>query len=309
MSSSAAVGNHWNPFNVAHGCGEPRSAGDLGNWLAVGGLINETKILDLVALSGDFSVIGRAIVLHNLTDDCTTVSSSGARLAGGVIGVQNMAFNQAYPAPSFGTGPFFAACKIVPTSGSGIAAGVNGHFTWYQASPTADTYVSGTIGRNASVGVHVHSFGDLTDRATGLATGGHYDPLATGHHDFPNATVAHHAGDMGNTDAASQINGVMWFYEFFSADHITVQNTAQNTSIIGRGFIVHGGLDHGPSAQPTGAAGTRDGQCVIGIASTTLTAVPAFPGYPVAPTTAVSSASLLSSSALLFALALIASLF
>jgi Cu/Zn superoxide dismutase len=62
-----------------------------GNWEAVGGSIVGSKELDLIGLTGGNSVVGHAIILHNLTDDCTNnnLGNAGGRLAFCVIGVGN----------------------------------------------------------------------------------------------------------------------------------------------------------------------------------------------------------------------------
>lgn len=39
----------------------------------------QSKVLDLLALDGPFSIIGRAVVLHNQTDNCLNISSAGSR--------------------------------------------------------------------------------------------------------------------------------------------------------------------------------------------------------------------------------------
>lgn len=58
-------------------------------------MIQQSKDLDLLTLTGGNSVVGLAVVLHNMTDDCATVPSSGKRLGWGVIGVANVAGNTA----------------------------------------------------------------------------------------------------------------------------------------------------------------------------------------------------------------------
>lgn len=262
-----------------HGCvgdGERAAAGDLGNWTAVEGTIDETRTFTGIPLSGPLSIVGRGVVLHEAPDNCAQVTSAKSRLAGGVIGVKNATGNTAGPNPEFqsGNGPFLAVCVLSATT-SGKLIGVNGSFYWTQASTTAGVNAYGTGGRNVTgtFGVHVHAFGDLSS-ATGLATMGHYDPKATGFHAYPNATgTAHHAGDMGNTDPTNLFDGVMWYSGSFPSGYMTIYG---NTSIVGRGFILHNGTDDG-TTQPTGNAGARNGQCVIGIANSTLTAVNKIP--------------------------------
>jgi Cu-Zn family superoxide dismutase len=276
--TGAALGAHWDPLGVGHGCEDPRSVGDLGNWLAVSGVINAARDFDLIQLTGTNSIIGRGIVLHNLTDDCANVPSAGARIAAGVIGVANVAGNEAEAGVV--TGPFTAACTLIPTTtGTGLQSGA---FLWTQPSSSDPVTVIGNLQRQAVYGVHVHTYGDLSDRAAASATASHFDPLATGHHDFPNSSTPHHAGDMGNTDLSTVVNGKLWYLKTIDTG-MTLAQTANHESIIGRGLIVHEDEDQGPSAQPTGASGARHAQCVIGIASLSLTKVASTVPYPTGP--------------------------
>lgn len=236
-------------------------------------------------MSGALSIVGRGIVLHANPDNCAQVTSAGSRIAGGVIGVKMVTGNTAAPNPSFGNGPYLAVCKLSPTT-NGVITGNHGAFYWTQASSDAGVNAYGTIGIVATVGVHIHAWGDLSN-AAGNNTGGHYDPAGTGLHAFPsNTSVHHHAGDMGNTDPTKLIDGVMWFSGSYPAGYMTISGAA---SIVGRGFIVHNGTDDGVS-QPTGNAGSRNAQCVIGIANSTLTATPTIPQTPsTSPSAAVAT--------------------
>jgi Cu-Zn family superoxide dismutase len=95
-----------------------------------------------------------------------------------------------------------------------------------------------------------------------MKTGGHYDPDGTHHHMLVASDhtdgAPHHAGDMGNLEADD-------------SGHAHLEITLQGASlmggtapIVGRGVIVHEKADDG--GQPTGNAGGRVGQGVIGIA-------------------------------------------
>ena len=104
--------------------------------------------------------------------------------------------------------------------------------------------------------IHIHEFGDISDPA-GDAAGGHYNP--EGHdHALPD-TEMRHAGDLGNIEADD--TGT-------ANASITVHNitlAGAHNPVIGRAVIVHTGPDDG--GQPTGNAGGRIAQGVIGIAS------------------------------------------
>jgi len=93
-----STGGHFNPAGKQHGgpTMDNRHAGDLGNIVADA---NGTAVVDItdaqVPLSGDNSVIGRAIVVHAGEDDLgqggfedsLTTGHAGGRLACGVIGL------------------------------------------------------------------------------------------------------------------------------------------------------------------------------------------------------------------------------
>lgn len=112
-------------------------------------------------------------------------------------------------------------------------------------------------------GFHIHEYGDISDGAKALKTGGHYDPAGTHHHalvqgDMVDASMGHHAGDMGNLEADD-------------SGHAHLEMTLTGVSlmgptnpIVGRAVIIHEKADDG--GQPTGNAGGRIGQGVIGIA-------------------------------------------
>ncbi|RCI15240.1 hypothetical protein L249_6462 [Ophiocordyceps polyrhachis-furcata BCC 54312] len=96
----ASTGPHYNPFNQTHGSPDDavRHVGDLGNikaddqGVAVGVLTD-----DQIKLMGPYSVIGRAVVVHDSTDDLgkgghqlsMQTGNAGGRSACGVIGVAN----------------------------------------------------------------------------------------------------------------------------------------------------------------------------------------------------------------------------
>lgn len=300
ISSGASLGPHWDPHGHDHGCAEVGTFayGDLGNWTAVAGVIDEKKNFSQLALSGNYSIIGRGVVLHANPDDCAVVTSAGARIAGGVIGIKNTGNtpNEALAAEL--AVPLRVVCTLkATTNANATTEPVNGAFEWTQDSVNGPVTASGTIGYAATVGVHVHAFGDVSDPA-GSLTGGHFDPKNTGSHGLPTSTYDHHAGDMGNTDATKiGVDGKMWFHYTFDAGYINIFQSA-GSSIIGRGFIVHSVRDAGNS--DGSGMGARVAQCVIGIANTT-SAVPTFPGYranPVSPPPK-SAAAVLSFSAVL----------
>lgn len=104
-------------------------------------------------------------------------------------------------------------------------------------------------------GLHVHQYGDAT-ASDGTAAGGHYNP-----EDHPHALPdqsPRHAGDLGNLQADAEGTASC----DIMVDNITVAGL--ENPVLGRAVIVHAQPDDG--SQPTGAAGARLAQGVIGVA-------------------------------------------
>ncbi|XP_059314742.1 superoxide dismutase [Cu-Zn], chloroplastic [Lycium ferocissimum] len=93
-----STGAHFNPNKLTHGApgDEIRHAGDLGNIVAnADGVAEATLVDNQIPLSGPNSVVGRALVVHELEDDLgkgghelsLTTGNAGGRLACGVVGL------------------------------------------------------------------------------------------------------------------------------------------------------------------------------------------------------------------------------
>lgn len=93
-----STGAHFNPKGLTHGAPEDevRHAGDLGNVIAGPDGVAEATIVDSqIPLSGPNSVIGRALVVHELEDDLgkgghelsLSTGNAGGRLACGIVGL------------------------------------------------------------------------------------------------------------------------------------------------------------------------------------------------------------------------------
>ena len=155
--------------------------------------------------------------------------------------------------------PVTAAIAVIhPTTGNETAGIVTFTATDDGVKVVAD--VTGlTPGKH---GFHIHEFGDISDSAKAMSTGGHYDPAGTHHHMLVDAggpdAMPHHAGDMGNLVADSAGKAHL---------EITLQGVSlmgPANPLVGRAVIIHANFDDG--SQPVGNAGGRVGQGVIGIA-------------------------------------------
>ncbi|KAL7138668.1 hypothetical protein ABFS83_10G179300 [Erythranthe nasuta] len=97
---AAAAGPHFNPLNKVHGSplDAERHAGDLGNIMAGSDGVAHINIADTqIPLSGQHSILGRAVVVHADADDLgkgghelsKTTGNAGARVGCGIIGLQS----------------------------------------------------------------------------------------------------------------------------------------------------------------------------------------------------------------------------
>ena len=87
-----SAGGHFNPTKKNHGAPEDteRHVGDLGNVEAGSdGTASYERVDSVVTLSGDNSILGRAVIVHAGEDDLTSqpTGDAGARVACGVIGI------------------------------------------------------------------------------------------------------------------------------------------------------------------------------------------------------------------------------
>jgi len=147
--------------------------------------------------------------------------------------------------------PTLLIAVLQPTAGNDVEGVV--HFEKVEDGIQVSGKVTGlTPGEH---GFHVHQWGNIT-AADGTATGGHFNPTGKPH-GAPNERMRH-VGDLGNIVAND--DGVAEFS--FIDEGLKFQGPA---SIIGRGLIVHAGRDD-LTSQPTGAAGARVAQAVIGVA-------------------------------------------
>ena len=144
-----------------------------------------------------------------------------------------------------------AVAVITPTKGN-TATGI----VTFEATERGVRVIANLSGLSpGSHGFHIHEFGDLRSD-DGTSAGGHYNPTGMPH-SMP-MTENRHAGDMGNITADSSGNSHLEYVD-------PVMQLQGVHSIIGRAVIVHAKEDD-LKTQPTGNAGARIGQGVIGVA-------------------------------------------
>jgi Cu-Zn family superoxide dismutase len=92
---ASSAGGHFAPHGSPHGApddpADQRHAGDLGNVMAdAEGNAVYDRVDPLLSLSGEHSIVGRAVIVHAERDDLETqpTGAAGARVACGVIELQ-----------------------------------------------------------------------------------------------------------------------------------------------------------------------------------------------------------------------------
>lgn len=155
-------------------------------------------------------------------------------------------------------------CNLQPTAGNSVTGRILfrqvpvGYWWWWRrCNVRISAKISGLANTNGKQGWHIHSYGD-TLKDDGSTTAGHFTSPNNGtrfqKHGFPE-DYFRHWGCLGNLVVNSE--GV--------ARPIQVDTLISLQGIVGRGFIVHAGEDIG--TQPSGGAGPRVAQCVIGVAN------------------------------------------
>ena len=150
---------------------------------------------------------------------------------------------------------YHAVAVVTPTEGS-TARGVV-RFRADKRGLMVTAKISG-LTPHQKHGFHIHEFGDISD-PQGKATGGYYDPEGRDHALPARRGHQGHAGDLGSLQADAKGNAT--YKQIFT--HITISRHEYNP-ILGRAVIIHAREDDG--SQPTGNAGPRIAQGVIGVA-------------------------------------------
>jgi len=264
-----ASGAHYNPFNVAHGCyPDPREAGDLiYNLTSASGSV----VRDGFDMTGDRSILGRTVLIHQMVDDCVTpvTGNAGARLSHGVIGThaQHTGLGNTMTLDTCQS----VVARIAATNSveSAVFAGVTtyGTVSFIQSECDRPDSNNGIYMRvclsgltpGAKLGLHIHQFGDWTT-TDAISAGPHWNP-GNRQHGLPSG-AEFHAGDLGNIDVDS-FGMVSQFLSLpLAPDFFTPEN------LLGLGIVLHAAADDGVS-QPTGNSGARLGFGVIGVGSST----------------------------------------
>lgn len=98
--------------------------------------------------------------------------------------------------------------------------------------------------------IHIHDKADCSS-VDGKSTGGHWNPTGTPHGKW-GADEGYHKGDIGNFTADENGNATVEF----DTEEWCIGCDDENKNIVGKGVIVHQGVDDFTS-QPSGAAGAR----------------------------------------------------
>jgi len=276
-AAGMSTGGHWNPLGSPHGCPDftdNRHYGDMGNWnSSAAGVINQTKSLDLLTLTGGLSIVGRAVHIHNMTDDCQNTSATGnagARLAFGVIGVTNtLNIGNANTATNTNNSitqlvAYLTATSVNPDSTSSAVIFFQPNNNNSLCGLSATIYMfgqfTGLAYLNSKHALHIYNFGDLTS-SDGTSLGYHYN-LTGEIHNLPvnGDTNNKHQGDLGN------IKNQYGNTSTFSRCDNYIKNLY---SLIGRGIGLHADFDHGngSSCDQDGNSGQLYLAGVIGIAN------------------------------------------
>ena len=110
--------------------------------------------------------------------------------------------------------------------------------------------------KNATLGIHIHQYGDCSDLESKSA-GGHWNPTEETHGMWSQGSF--HSGDLGNIKTDKNGKGSFELLDVFGRWSLDKEKT---TSVLNKAIIIHAGMDD-MTSQPSGAAGERIGCGVI----------------------------------------------
>jgi len=175
-SDGMASGKHYNPFNHPHNCTDSdiRHVGDMGN-IAFRfekiGRANMNQLLQLIELTGERSVIGRSVILHEKEDNCAgEAGNAGKRIGRCVIGIENIEPVINVASNDIADFPIYCNCKLrtnrVYRQGIPLPSG----FVWLsQESVDSPVYIFVKLDGFESYDYLVlssHQYGDLREQAS-----------------------------------------------------------------------------------------------------------------------------------------------
>jgi len=266
QNAGLSAGEHYvGAGSTIHSCPpNMRHEGDMGNWSTnAQGHIIAVKTFDLLRLSNQHSIIGRAVVLHEKFDNCSPpVGFAGGRLAVGVIGIK-----EHHDDPHANTDDVTIAVAVLKqtsvANGHVCNPGCAGLVYFKQTGKHSNIEVTARLyglPYNTAHGFHVYTYGDLSD-ANGTSVGHHWNPLKYKHGLPP--YVKRHLGDFGNIqsfDPENKLNA--WYREEFDG-------IPRLSDLVGRAIVVHENVDHGSGrgCDQDGDSGSMIMVGVIGIAN------------------------------------------
>ncbi len=147
--------------------------------------------------------------------------------------------------------------QAIATIGSASGSDLTGTAIFTQGGDTTTLTVEI---QNVSPGVHavhIHEKGDCSS-PDGTSAGGHWNPTNVPHGKWGEGEF--HLGDIGNVTVGADGTGKIEL-----TTNLWEMGTGSDLDIVGRGIIVHAGVDDFTS-QPSGAAGARIGCGAIQLA-------------------------------------------
>ncbi|WP_299317892.1 superoxide dismutase family protein [uncultured Maribacter sp.] len=127
---------------------------------------------------------------------------------------------------------------------------VKGEVTFTQADDEVEMVAMLSGLSEGEHAIHIHQTADCT-AADGSSAGGHWNPTNEPHGKW-GASEGYHKGDIGNFTADADGNAKVEF----ETEEWCIGCDDENKNILGKGVIVHQGVDDYTS-QPSGAAGAR----------------------------------------------------